>query len=1154
MNDSESGFAGVRESLVDPGHCPSCGAPLTSSRCSACGVDLGSPDGMRLWQLSQQVAVLLGERDQLLTRLRLTARLTARSGAAVPATVPAHPAGPRPQPPGANPPPSSGVGPDAPPIPLPAYPAMGPRAAAPSSVTGPGGPSLFARIGVQGLLVGLGALLVAIAGIVFLVFTWDRLSLGGRAAVVGVLTLAAMAGATWLRPRLPETAEGIGAIAVALVLADAWAIRATGLLGTADWAWAGYWALATTMCVAVLLGWARFSAVRVASMIGSLLIPLPAVLAGAWVSGRTGTDSYQVWGLLAAAALTVIALIMPPTWRFERRLLAVLGAVGWLGVLPGIAWLALSESAWMGTAVALVLTGVAAMHAWAAPRLVGRDAAGAWSAAFGGSAALVPPVALSIANESSRISGALLYALIPVTAALVALAVRPTCGPGRTVGFVSHRWSLRGARGVTLLAALPALVVSAVTPLTVSGALDEIWRAEPGTPLSDTSLDLLVSLGDEHLYLVASLVLTGVLLLAARPVRWTAPAATMIAAGLLLGPLSPALPIWATLALSIALAAGAGWTARRVGLRRPDWLAPGPWRAELVATASIVVAVVAVLVAVALAWTVREFSVPVTVAAALALPALPAVLPAGWWSVRPVLTATAVGAISLSVGFVPAVARSAFGRADALTLVDPRVMGLTAAVIGVVLVGLPAPETWRRITLDRAAGAAVAFVLAAFPVLRVITGSATSWTAATAVMVCAALLLLAAVAAAHPSSPSSPAGSMMPLAGAGLIPAAVLATAVAAVMVNPATEWNDVRIIAAAAVAIVALIVAALSALVGRSGVVDRRVPAAELGTGALLALLALPALAIPALEGPVDDRAWVVPLLLGVGVTALAMSPGRRRLAWAGWVLLAASNAFRLISSGVEVVEAYTLPPALALLAVSALRLRLDRRDAARSTVVPGLSLVVLPSVLASADGAWQRPALLIALGALALAGRRWLDPRVRPAAFLAALAAAGGAGLARAIGASELIEPTWRQLEVWTLPAAVVVLAGGLLLLADRPGLRSRWPLAPGIALLLVPSLVAALDGEPVWRVALVAVLAAAVVLFGVWRRLQAPLLYGGGLLAVHAVVQLAPWVTRVIAGMPRWVPLVAVGLVLLALGATYEKRLRDLRAVRVRVGGLR
>ena len=101
-------------------------------------------------------------------------------------------------------------------------------------------PSLASRIGVQGLLVALGALLVAVAGIVFLVFAWDRLSLGGRALVVGALTLAAMAGATWLRPRLPETAEGIGAIATVLVLGDAWAIRATGLFGTDGWNGVGY--------------------------------------------------------------------------------------------------------------------------------------------------------------------------------------------------------------------------------------------------------------------------------------------------------------------------------------------------------------------------------------------------------------------------------------------------------------------------------------------------------------------------------------------------------------------------------------------------------------------------------------------------------------------------------------------------------------------------------------------------------------------------------------------------------------------------------------------------------------------------------------------------------------------------------------------------
>jgi hypothetical protein len=62
------------------------------------------------------------------------------------------------------------------------------------------------------------------------------------------------------------------------------------------------------------------------------------------------------------------------------------------------------------------------------------------------------------------------------------------------------------------------------------------------------------------------------------------------------------------------------------------------------------------------------------------------------------------------------------------------------------------------------------------------------------------------------------------------------------------------------------------------------------------------------------------------------------------------------------------------------------------------------------------------------------------------------------------------------------------------------------------------------------------------------------GGTVLAVHALAQLGPWVVRTMAGQPRWVTLGIVGIVLLGLGATYERRLRELRSLRTRLDALR
>ncbi|MFD6461465.1 SCO7613 C-terminal domain-containing membrane protein, partial [Streptomyces roseolus] len=54
---------------------------------------------------------------------------------------------------------------------------------------------------------------------------------------------------------------------------------------------------------------------------------------------------------------------------------------------------------------------------------------------------------------------------------------------------------------------------------------------------------------------------------------------------------------------------------------------------------------------------------------------------------------------------------------------------------------------------------------------------------------------------------------------------------------------------------------------------------------------------------------------------------------------------------------------------------------------------------------------------------------------------------------------------------------------------------------------------------------------------RRPAAPLLLGGGTLALVALHELAPHVAQVFDALPRWSVPALAGLLLLALGATYE-----------------
>jgi hypothetical protein len=71
---------------------------------------------------------------------------------------------------------------------------------------------------------------------------------------------------------------------------------------------------------------------------------------------------------------------------------------------------------------------------------------------------------------------------------------------------------------------------------------------------------------------------------------------------------------------------------------------------------------------------------------------------------------------------------------------------------------------------------------------------------------------------------------------------------------------------------------------------------------------------------------------------------------------------------------------------------------------------------------------------------------------------------------------------------------------------------------------------------------------------RRLAAPLLLGSAVLAAHALIQLAPWLRSVYHALPGWVGLATVGSLLLVLGAGYERRRPQLRALRLRISALR
>ncbi len=387
----------------------------------------------------------------------------------------------------------------------------------------------------------------------------------------------------------------------------------------------------------------------------------------------------------------------------------------------------------------------------------------------------------------------------------------------------------------------------------------------------------------------------------------------------------------------------------------------------------------------------------------------------------PAVAALASGSGVLGLGVAWSFAR------DVSTLV---VLPATAAVLLVAVVAARG--------LERLRGARVAASVGAGSLLVAEAGALASYTGSGAAAVTALVLSLAAVVAAAGSllvAQRAPADRFWHVVRRAL----AVAAATAAVAAAGAVSWWQGAGEAGAGLAVTvaaALLLAAatLPAPARWVAVTDLRVVAGLGGAVGLLGASADP------------DRLWTALLALGVGVTvhAVAGIRGDHRWGWLAGLLLAGSSWVRLALSDVDAPEAYTVPTALALLAVGLLRRRRE-------------------------------------------------------------------------------------------------------------PAYRSWHAYAPGLGLALVPSLVRAVTDAGELRPFLLGVAALAVLGVGVARRLQAPLVIGATVLAVDATVQLAPYLATAYDAVPRWVTIGVVGLLLLAAGATFEQRLRDLRRMSRHVTGL-
>lgn len=244
---------------ADPGRCPDCRAAIDGgARCARCGLLLRGAAAGQLFSTLQRA-------DQLLATLRTASTAPAPSPAPIPA-----------------------------PIPAPATPA--PRPARPARVQ-------LSSASVPAILLTVGAGCLLVASSVFLVVAWSVLGVGGRTAVLVLLTVVAgLVTRAAVRRGLRAAAESFALVGFGLLALD--------LTGAAH---AGWFGELSTEGLLDLVG----GALLIAGTAGAVLSRRPAL---------AGQGDRLVGRLVAAEAVAAVGV----------GLAAVATSTGGLGVAPGL--------------------------------------------------------------------------------------------------------------------------------------------------------------------------------------------------------------------------------------------------------------------------------------------------------------------------------------------------------------------------------------------------------------------------------------------------------------------------------------------------------------------------------------------------------------------------------------------------------------------------------------------------------------------------------------------------------------------------------------------------------------------------------------------------------------------------------------------------
>jgi hypothetical protein len=279
---------------------------------------------------------------------------------------------------------------------------------------------------------------------------------------------------------------------------------------------------------------------------------------------------------------------------------------------------------------------------------------------------------------------------------------------------------------------------------------------------------------------------------------------------------------------------------------------------------------------------------------------------------------------------------------------------------------------------------------------------------------------------------------------------------------------------------------------------------------------------------------------LLVLGVVAVAFAAVATRRAEAAGVSGLLAGGFVAAAGAARGLSADQVGAALLVVPAALIGLTFvlgGVRRIALETAAAALALTAV--VLATGDVGWLSWTLALT-GLLALVDALHADRRSAGLAGAVLLSASSWVRLADA----GIVAP-----EPYVVPLGLVALALGRLRVHSDPTTRSFAAYGPGLSLLLLPSLLASLDDASLTRPLLLGAAALTVLLVGAAQRLQAPLVLGAVVLAADALQLLAPYA----AALPRWMTLGAAGMLLVAVGATYEQRRRDVSVLRQRYDAL-